>query len=501
MGNPGECFTPLPFLEDTVGCRWWTSTESYIPSIPKLWIPEVDQTYVPPLSYREPFYLDASPNGVFAARLKNNGNFAQVSAAYGGHISILGWAETFYDIMPPDTYFGPHPEWYSLINGTRTSTNAQLCLTNAAMVQQAITNVLAWIAANPGTTIVSVSQNDNTNYCQCSVCQAAATAEGSQSGPIIRFVDSVAAAVKAQYPNVTVETLAYSYSAAPPHVTKPASNVLIRLCSMAANSIQPLNSSTNATFQTDLTGWEAIAPNLWIWDYVTDFANYIIPFPTQNTFGPNMSYFAASNVTGVFEEGDSASPTGDFCRLKCWVLAHLLWNPSLSETTLVNEFINGYYGAAAPYISSYLTAVYNAALAAGYPMLENNTNYSFLTLSVMNQAQQFLNSAAAAVAGNPTLSARVQRDSLPLDQAWVLCYPILKQQMAVDCLPFYGPTDQLTGCNSFILTALEYNAGSICEGESFANYEPQITWESRPAATVPTECAGLSGMQLGRCPG
>ncbi len=58
-------------------------------------------------------------------------------------------------------------------------------------------------------TMVTVMQNDNTNYCQCSVCTSAANAEGSQAGPVIRFVNAVAAGVKAQYPNVLVRTLAY----------------------------------------------------------------------------------------------------------------------------------------------------------------------------------------------------------------------------------------------------------------------------------------------------
>ncbi len=383
-----------------------------------------------------------------------------------------------------------------MINEVRVDSGAQLCLTNTAMQQQYITNVLAWMAQYPGWTIVSVAQNDNSNYCQCPVCTSAATAEGSQAGPLIQFVNAVAKGVNAVYPNVKIETLAYDYGIAPPKITKPASNVMICFCDITADFVQPLTNSANASMQTYLSGWEAITPasNLWVWDYTADFANYIVPYPNLNVFGPNITDFVAHNVTGVFEEGDYGSTCGDFCRLKCWVLAHLLWNPSLSETTLVNEFLNGYYGAAAPYISSYLTAVYNAATAAGYPIYENNTNYNFLTLSVMNQATQLLDSAAAAVAGDPVLSARVQRDSLPLEQAWVLEYPALKQQQVINSLPFYGPTDQVTGGNSFISAckAEPDSAGQISEGTSLASYAPVLLSECRPVATVPSQCAGLT---------
>ncbi len=142
------------------------------------------------------------------------------------------------------------------------------------------------------------------------------------------------------------------------------------------------------------------------------------------------------------------------------------------------------------YISSYLTTIYNAATSAGYPIGESNANWNFLTLATMNQAQQSLNSAAAAVAGNPTLSARVQRDSLPLELAWVLCNPALKQQQVIDNLPFDGPTNQVTACNSFISTAVEYNAGFMSEGQPLDS--AGLLAQCRPVATVPSQCVGLT---------
>ncbi len=58
-GEPrGVLYAVYDFLENEVGIRWWTSTESYIPSTPKLWIPEIDEIYVPPLSFRDAQYLD-----------------------------------------------------------------------------------------------------------------------------------------------------------------------------------------------------------------------------------------------------------------------------------------------------------------------------------------------------------------------------------------------------------------------------------------------------------
>lgn len=44
---------------------------------------------------------------------------------------------------------------------------------------------------------------------------------------------------------------------------------------------------------------------------------------------------------------------GEFSDLKAWVLSKLLWNPYLDTNALVTQFIEDYYGDAAPYIRQY----------------------------------------------------------------------------------------------------------------------------------------------------
>ena len=39
------------------------------------------------------------------------------------------------------------------------------------------------LEADPAADILSVSQNDNPQYCHCPACQAVADEEGSQAGP------------------------------------------------------------------------------------------------------------------------------------------------------------------------------------------------------------------------------------------------------------------------------------------------------------------------------
>jgi hypothetical protein len=159
------------FLEDVVGVRWWTSTESTIPRRPTLRIPAQKVVYSPKLLSRETYYGDAL-EGVFSARLKNNGHMTSVTEAYGGHMSLIGWCHTFAQFLPAEKYFKDHPDWYPLIDGRRQAgghLDFQLCLTNEEMTQEFIRICLEKIRANRQTGIISVSQNDafTPKACQC----------------------------------------------------------------------------------------------------------------------------------------------------------------------------------------------------------------------------------------------------------------------------------------------------------------------------------------------
>ena len=55
-GEPrGTLYAVYTFLEDYVGCRWWTSKASTIPAKPTLRVPFLDVRYTPVFEYRSSF--------------------------------------------------------------------------------------------------------------------------------------------------------------------------------------------------------------------------------------------------------------------------------------------------------------------------------------------------------------------------------------------------------------------------------------------------------------
>ena len=413
-GEPrGTLYAVYTFLEDNLGCRWWSSTESTIPKKGTLEIGPINVRYKPVLEYREPFWYDAH-DGNWAARNKCNGNSVRADAERGGKHKYEGFVHTFYPLIPPDKYFASHPEWFSEIDGKRTTERAQLCLTNEEMQRELIKNLRARLAANPEATIASVSQNDWHGNCQCAKCKAVEEEEGSPAGLMLRFVNAVAEDIEEDFPHVAISTLAYQYTRKPPKFVKPRDNVIVRLCSIEASFCVPLSHERNQAFRDDIIGWSKICDRLYVWDYVTNFRHHIMPHPNLRVLGPNVKFFVDHSVKGLFEQGAYTTNGAEMAELRAWVLAKLLWNQNLDGEALIDEFIAGYYGPAGPHIKAYLDVVHDAAQTSGDKVgcFEKYTA-NYLAFDTLSRAWPHLAQAAAAVQDDPALSFRVQVAQLP----------------------------------------------------------------------------------------
>ena len=496
-GQPrGTLYAVYSFLEDVVGVRWWGSRpdEMFTPKKPTLEVPDLSVRYVPALQYREAFYRNAF-EGIYAARSKCNGHFERVPDAYGGHYRILGWCHTFDQLLPPKKYFADHPEWYSEINGKRVAERAQLCLTNDEMRAELTKQALEWLRKDPTAGMISIAQNDCHGACQCEKCKAVLAEEGTEAGNLIRFVNAVAADLEKEFPGTLVETLAYTYTRQPPKLVKPRSNVMVRLCSIEASSAQPLaEGPQNEKFRADIEGWCAIAPQLYIWNYVTDFANYIIPHPNWRVLGPDIRFFVAHKCIGLFEQGDSGCSCSDFPELRAWLIAHMMWDPSRDDQALITEFLKGYYGAAAEPLRQYMTLLENRLTESGayLPCYMKDTS-PWMDLATTNQATELFAEAAKRVAGDALLTARVRRARMPLDHTWLQRYKGFKRLATMTGAPFLGPADPSAAVEDYIKAAHDFNVGSFREGVAFGTYEPLLRGMFPPPGKEPKPPSEVAG--------
>lgn len=432
-GRPrGTLYAVYSFLEDEVGCRWWTSTASTIPRRPTLKVDALDRRVVPRLEYRESFWFDAL-DGEWAVRNRCNGHSDRIDARRGGRNVYEGFVHTFYGLIPPEKYFQAHPDWFSEIGGQRRVEGGQLCLTNEAMRRELVKNLAERLRANPAATIASVSQNDWQGSCQCAACSAIDREEGGPAGSLLRFVNAVAAEIEAEFPRVAIDTLAYQYTRKPPGKTRPRPNVIVRLCSIECSFSKPLADDRNRAFRDDLVGWSKICDRLYVWDYTTNFAHYVLPHPNLRVLGPNVRFFVEHGVKGVFEQGAYQSTGSEMAELRAWVLAKLLWDPARDSDALVNEFVDGYYGAAAPEIRAYLALIHDAVDEAGDALgCYSPPDAKFLSLSTLTAGLGHLRAAEQTVEADAALLQRVRVARLPVLYAFIVRWNELRTQAAAE---------------------------------------------------------------------
>ncbi|MBM3498510.1 MAG: DUF4838 domain-containing protein [Armatimonadetes bacterium] len=417
VGNQrGVLYATYTFLEEYVGCRWFTADCSTWPTQGVIRIPQLNRTYIPPLEYRTTDYPN-SRDPDWAVRNRNNGTLPPIDEARGGHITYQGFVHTFNALVPPEEHFGRHPEWFSEIDGKRIKDYTQLCLTNAELLVFVKGRVRQWIAQNPSATIISVSQNDWHNPCHCATCAKLAEEEGSEAGPLIHFVNAIADDVREDYPHIIIDTLAYQYTRKPPRHVKPRPNVAVRLCSIECCFIHPLATDPDAaSFVADIVGWSKICNRLHIWDYVINYAHTIMPFPNLYVLKPNINFFIDHGVTGIYEEACYYTKGAELAELRTYIMAKTLWDPKYDTDKAIDEFCAAYYGDAAPMIREYINTVHRSAQSIPdmHVRIYSPPGIGYLTPEVLATADSLFDRAERAVRDDPVLLHRVEVARLPV---------------------------------------------------------------------------------------
>ncbi|MDT0553223.1 DUF4838 domain-containing protein [Urechidicola vernalis] len=394
------------FLEAYLNCKWYSPTVEDIPTLKVLKLAQFESYfYTPPITTRTVHSRLFYQNESFANKHK-------VTTLAFPKYAPSARVHTFHKFLPEEKFFEEHPDYFALRNGKRVPT--QLCLTNPEVLDIVKDSVSSLFKRYPNSSVVSVSQDDNQQHCLCQNCKAIDFEEGSPSGTMIQFVNKVAA----DFPDKTISTLAYQYTRKPCK-TKPLPNVLITLCSIECDRSGSIEEKC-PDFSEDLKGWGKLTENIRIWDYTTQFTNFLAPFPNLQTIEPNISFFKENNAKWIFEQ-HSNNPSELF-ELRSYVMAKLLWNPKLKMDDLISEFTNGYYKEAGIYIKEYIDLIHAKInedpdfflFLYGDP---SQAFDSYLNSDLLEQYNELFNEAINAVKYNDDLIQRVNSAKLGVSYA------------------------------------------------------------------------------------
>lgn len=365
-GNRGTIYGVYGYLEDFCGYRCFTR-EGMKSLTNEITIPTETITYNTYFEFTDTDWDSPRDTEYSIANGLNANTHRIIPDEMGGDIEyISSFCHSLgSDFCAANKYFNNHPEYYALYNGQRQPT--QLCLTNENVYNIVLDEVIDLLEEyhdpDASLQIISLTQLDNTDYCQCENCTAINNANGSPSGTMIDFVNKIAREVKNRgYNNVGIDTFAYQYTRKPPTQVVPEDNVIVRLCSIECCFSHPLEDDSceeNAQFMDDLKEWNRICNRLYIWDYATNYAFTMTFFPNFKVLQDDIKTYYENGVKGVFVEGNYYIDDCDteFGELRAYMISRLLRDPYCDIDQVMEEFCKDYYGPGGTYIKKFVDAM------------------------------------------------------------------------------------------------------------------------------------------------
>ncbi len=324
--------------------------------------------------------------------------------ALGGH--------SFFRYLPPDKYFKDHPEYYSMNEDGKRAylPSGQLCLSNSAVKELVIRQLHAWIAedkaANPGdyALVYDFSQEDNSNYiCKCPECIAVTKKYGGEIGLVLEFVNDMAKSIEDKYPDIRIKTFAYVSTEKPVEGIRPAGNVIVQYCDLysKSNRLKPLTDPENKERYQLLADWAAQTNHLSLWDYWNMGAGEN-PEILIDAMAQDIRLFKKLGVKYLFNECEIGTYSlgllpQSFIWLQYYVSYKLMENPDSELEPIVEDFMNAYYGAAAPAMKEYLAGL-RKAIGENTPTFSQIQNYqmTYVTPAFLVRSRNQLRKALAA---------------------------------------------------------------------------------------------------------
>lgn len=421
----GPLYAVFALLEEDLGCRWYYQSTSTIPQMAVLTCSPVPRHFVPRLKIRDPWYRVAYHSN-WSLCNRASSPVAGLPAKWGGPERTPMFTHGFNAIIGrhiKDRVLKEHPEYFSLINGQRST--RQLCLTNSDVLALTIERSLAVLQEHLGVDWISISAYDGGGHCECEGCGAVDSANSSPAGSLIQFVNQVAEAVEKKYPDVLVTTLAYLDTLDAPTQVRPRHNVGIHLCNDLHSWRWPLSSFVTSRrpksrqYRQAIIEWTRISDNVYIWDYFTNFSHYPGPIPNMHVLAESVDYYLEHGVDGIMFQASYQSPGGSRAPMKAWVMAKLFWDPTRDVAELQRDFVYGYFGEAAPAINDYYTLLDQAGVKYQDAVIEEDggmrfsMDAPFLTKQLIAEADSHLR-RAEHLAHDAQTKRRVAAEKAPI---------------------------------------------------------------------------------------
>ena len=388
----GTVYGVMDYLE-TLGFEFIDSDCTAVPTLTSFAVEDIDVCFTPYVEIRS--YLEYDVMTVYTdeqtaiARKTNNPYVEGDIANYGG-TNVFGFYGNQSHNMLATLQKGIELSGDSVDYKAYCASYSgkyQPCLTNAKAIEYMAIAMKALIEnsyAN-GVRYYMLTQEDSTEetgYCTCSTCNAAATTYGGRSGLLVNFINTIVNALDSdtgfvsKYPDYKIVTFAYAYTFNAPTVAMDTSDrMAIMICPINANyAYGILATKNNAESANAINGWANYTSNFMFWLYDANFSNYLEYHPTlTGVMADNVYNLKKLGAISIMVQGAYNADNMWDDKLRAYVYSELLYNfdemaykagADAYVNSIVAKYLAAYYGEYADEVQSIITALQNACKGA-----------------------------------------------------------------------------------------------------------------------------------------
>lgn len=329
-------------LLEHLGCRWFMPGEigEVVPLRRQIELEDFSRVEVPSFTGR---VLQALPEGEDTVlwELRNK---------LGG--SRFPGAHSWNRLVPPQTYFQTHPEYFALVDGKREP--RQLCTSNPAVVALVAQGIVEMHEAAPERTWFGIGPNDGGGFCECTQCTALDTGDidpfsgnVSITDRFITFANSVAAQVHSVHPQIRFAFYAYHDYTRPPTRVMPHPSIVPAIAPITLCRLHGMSDSVcpeRNYHQYLIREWTKICPEVYHRGYSYNLAGPNLPLNYVSRWGLEIPYCGRNGITGFRIETQMSwanyGPLG-------YIMARMMWDTRNDVHELLDDFYSRFYGPAA----------------------------------------------------------------------------------------------------------------------------------------------------------
>lgn len=242
---------------------------------------------------------------------------------------------------------------YATIHGK--TDDSQLCFSSSEMYTQ-IEDYIVNNFGEKGNSRFVIAPDDNPYACTCASCTALGNSEKNATPAVTELVLRLAQ----RFPRHFFFTTSYLSTQQATDKQLPANaGVMVSAIDFPLRWIDSKDAQEKK-FAQQLENWKKVTKNIYIWDYINNFDDYLTPFPILKIAQQRLQFFKKNGASGIFFNGSGYSYSS-FDEMRTFVLSALLINPEQAVDDLIRNYFNQEYPVSKKWLSDYYIDLENSA--------------------------------------------------------------------------------------------------------------------------------------------